>query len=450
MEIRIPRLGWSMEEGVFAGWLKKAGEAVRSGEPLFTLEGEKATQDIESIGEGVLHLAPDAPVAGQVVLVGRLIGLLCPAGEEPAWAGLSSAPVPAPANPIQANPTRTVAASVNSILAATPATLAATAASVAASPSVRRLARQMGIDLNRVVPAWPGGRVGDHDLRPATIAGAPPTGRLLATPRARRLARLQGVDLAGLSGTGAKGRIRERDVPVVGPAKAAELPANAQAISSTRRTIARHMLKSRQETVPVTLTTRADATALLALRANLKHGHGVDAPTFNDMILKILADLLLAHPQMGARWEETHLVLPGEKIDVGLAVESPAGLVVPVVRDVQRLSLAEVARQSRELVERARLGKLGAGEMRGGLFTLTSLGAYGVEYFNPVIHWPQCAILGLGMIRPQPVPLPSGQEGFTFRKELPLSLTFDHRVVDGAPAARFLRDLVEQIEVIGV
>ena len=328
MEIRIPRLGWSMEEGVFAGWLKKAGEAVRSGEPLFTLEGEKATQDIESIGEGVLHLAPDAPVAGQVVLVGRLIGLLCPAGEEPAWAGLSSAPVPAPANPIQANPTRTVAASVNSILAATPATLAATAASVAASPSVRRLARQMGIDLNRVVPAWPGGRVGDHDLRPATIAGAPPTGRLLATPRARRLARLQGVDLAGLSGTGAKGRIRERDVPVVGPAKAAELPANAQAISSTRRTIARHMLKSRQETVPVTLTTRADATALLALRANLKHGHGVDAPTFNDMILKILADLLLAHPQMGARWEETHLVLPGEKIDVGLAVDSPAGLVV--------------------------------------------------------------------------------------------------------------------------
>ena len=109
MEIRIPRLGWSREEGVFAGWLKKAGEAVRSGEPLFTLEGEKATQDIESIGEGVLHLAPDAPVAGQVVLVGRLIGLLCPAGEEPAWAGLSSAPVPAPANPIQANPTRTVA-----------------------------------------------------------------------------------------------------------------------------------------------------------------------------------------------------------------------------------------------------------------------------------------------------------------------------------------------------
>ena len=120
-----------------------------------------------------------------------------------------------------------------------------------------------------------------------------------------------------------------------------------------------------------------------------------------------------------------------------------------MVRDVRRRSLAEIAADSHALVEKGRQSRLTADEMRGALFTLTSLGPYGVEFFNPVIPWPQVAILGMGTIKPQPVPLPTGQDGFTFRKELPLSLTFDHRIVDGAPAARFLRDLVERVEVIG-
>jgi pyruvate dehydrogenase E2 component (dihydrolipoamide acetyltransferase) len=440
-EIRIPRLGWSMEEGTFAGWLKKPGDTVRPNEPLFTLEGEKATQEIESIGEGVLHLAPDCPRPGQVVPVGHLIGQLCAAGETPVWSATAPPPVAQePARPKNEGMPQN-------------APLPPVSAGVAASPSVRRLARQMGIDLNQVTPAWPGGRVLEHDLVPGTPATANSHGRLIATPRARRIARERGLDLRQVRGAGPGGRIRERDLPtgLAPAAPPAEIPDNAIPVTTRRRTIAKAMVKSRQETVPVTLTTRADATALLALRARLKREtpKAEIAPTFNDMLLKLIADLLVEHPMLGSRWEETYIVPPGDTIDLGLAVDAPTGLVVPVVRDVRRRSLAEIAADSHALVEKGRQGRLAAEEMRGALFTLTSLGPYGVEFFNPVIPWPQVAILGLGTIKPQPVPLPSGQDGFTFRKELPLSLTFDHRVVDGAPAARFLRDLVERVEVIG-
>jgi pyruvate/2-oxoglutarate dehydrogenase complex dihydrolipoamide acyltransferase (E2) component len=163
------------------------------------------------------------------------------------------------------------------------------------------------------------------------------------------------------------------------------------------------------------------------------------------MLLKAIADTLLTHPLLAARWEETQLVLPGDRIDIGLAVDAPGGLVVPVVRDVAASPLAEVARQTRWLVERARAGRLTAADMQGGVFTLTSLGSYGIEFFTPVINHPEAAILGVGAIRMQPVPPPGGQEGFVLQRQLPLSLTFDHRIVDGGPAARFLGDLAARI-----
>jgi pyruvate/2-oxoglutarate dehydrogenase complex dihydrolipoamide acyltransferase (E2) component len=216
-------------------------------------------------------------------------------------------------------------------------------------------------------------------------------------------------------------------------------------ITQTRRTIARQMVRSRQETVPVTLTAWADATALLAARAACKAAAGADAATLNDMLLKILAEAIRVHPLLAARWEETQLVLPGDRIDIGLAVDTPGGLVVPVVRDVAALPLHDLARQTRGLVERARHGRLTAGDMQGGVFTLTSLGSYGIEFFTPVINHPEAAILGVGAIRMQPVPPPGGQEGFVLQRQLPLSLTFDHRIVDGGPAARFLGDLANRI-----
>jgi len=481
VEISIPRLGWSMEEGVFAGWLKQPGDVVHAGDPLFMLEGEKATQEIESIGEGVLHLAPDTPAAGQTVLVGRTIGQLCAAGEKPVW---NAAPAAAAA-PIAAAPAAAIAPAARPVATAPsprafhkepdrepqqrqpsrPIDGEPTLIPLTASPTVRRLARQLGIDLSRVEPAWPGGRVAEHDVVLAAVGAsgvaAAPGGRVIATPRARRLAHERGVDLAAVRGSGARGRVRERDVPTVqriapptgrspSPANGA-VPAGAIPVTATRRTIARQMVKSRQETVPVTLTAWADATALLAERARLKEAHGSTAASLNDILLKLVADLLVVHPLLASRWEETHLVPPAaDKIDIGLAVDAPSGLVVPVVRDVGRSALADVARQSRDLIERARTGRLAVAEMQGGVFTLTSLGSFGIEFFNPVINWPESAILGLGAIRQQPVPTPMGQGGCVFQSQLPLSLTFDHRVVDGAPAARFLGELVRRIGQIGL
>ncbi|NCA11663.1 2-oxo acid dehydrogenase subunit E2 [bacterium] len=464
-DVTIPRLGWSMEEGVFAGWLKQPGDTVKPGEPLFMLEGEKATQEIEAVDGGVLHLAPDAPAEGQTVLVGRTIGRLCAAGETPAWAA-GTPPTPPVAPAIQPP--------APAIQLAAPATQPAAAPPIpaAASPSVRRLARQMGIDLATVTPRLPGGRLSAEDLkaRPnhGKAAQAPATRTNGAghaapsSPRARRAARDRGIDITTVHGGGACGRVRERDVLAAAtpgtprpPAGASIAPspyapspgATTVPITQIRRTIARQMVRSRQETVPVTLTAWADATALLAARAALKAAAGPEAATLNDMILKAVADTLLAHPLLAARWEETHLTLPGDRIDIGLAVDAAGGLVVPVVRDVAASPLADVAHQTRWLVERARSGRLSAADMQGGVFTLTSLGSYGIEFFTPVINHPEAAILGVGAIRMQPVPPPGGQEGFVLERQLPLSLTFDHRIVDGGPAARFLGDLAGRIAV---
>jgi len=473
-DVTIPRLGWSMEEGVFAGWIKKPGDTVKPGEPLFMLEGEKATQEIESVDGGVLHLAPDAPSEGQTVLVGRTIAKLCAAGETPAWGTAANPPAAVAAPAAAAPPRASVAPPAPPVAERHPAAVAPAPATrampVAASPSVRRLARQMGIDLATVAPRLPGGRLSAEDLATAhhgagpqarqapsaqnTVQAPLPAGSSRSSPRARRVARDRGVDVATIRGSGAGGRVRERDVLAAAQAGAtprgrgaagAAAGATMMPITQTRRTIARQMVRSRQETVPVTLTAWADATALLAARAALKAADGPEAATLNDMLLKAVADTLLAHPLLAARWEETQLALPGDRIDIGLAVDAPGGLVVPVVRDVAAAPLAEVARQTRWLVERARSGRLTAADMQGGVFTLTSLGSYGIEFFTPVINHPEAAILGVGAIRMHPVPPPGGQEGFVLQRQLPLSLTFDHRIVDGGPAARFLGDLAARI-----
>lgn len=435
VEIRVPRLGWSMEEGTFSAWLAQPGSTVRAGQPLFCLEGEKATQDIESIGEGILHLAPDSPAPGQVVPVGRMIGMLCAPGEEPRWDSRAEPPL-SPAVSSARAPSMPV---VSPAEAPTPPV---------APPSVRRLARQMGIDLAKVKPSWPGGRIGQHDLQPMSRSAAPerPAGETPAaiTPRARRLAKTSGVSLEGVTGSGKGGRIRERDVRAIA-GNDAEIPGGTIVpISAIRKLIARNMVTSRQSGVPVTLTARADASALIEARARLKETDGDKAPTLNDMILFLLGRLLPSHPNLAARWLETRMALPPDDgFHIGLAVDTPEGLLVPVIRDVARATLRSVAEQSRSLVERARAGRLKSADMRGGVFTLTSLGTFGIGHFNPVINHPESAILGLGAIAKDPVP--AQPDGFRFQPTLPLSLTFDHRVVDGAPAARFLQALAEAI-----
>ncbi len=377
IEIQVPRLGWSMEEGTFAGWLKQDGEHVKRGDFLFALEGDKATQEVESFDEGILQLSPSSPKAGDRVVVGQVLAHLVAEGSAVAVAPPPVAPAP----------------------------VVAVAAIIDAEKS---------------------------------LGQTPTTQRI--TPRARRQATRLGVASDSLRGTGRDGRIRERDVLAVSH----QSPPSTQALTPIRRAIAERMVASHTTTAPVTLTTTVDVTALVDLRKQFRATHADPAlvPSFTELVIKLGAATLVAHPVMNSVWDA-----PGsrasEGVHIGFAVDTDAGLLVPVVRDADRLSLSEIRSQARGLIERARAGKLRAEEMRGGTFTVTNLGSYGIEAFTPLINLPQAAILGMGRIKTQPHW--DGRE-FIPREMMTLSLTFDHRVVDGAPAARFLHDLAKRLE----
>ena len=211
-----------------------------------------------------------------------------------------------------------------------------------------------------------------------------------------------------------------------------------------RRTIAERMTTSLRSTAPVTLTTTADATNLVNLRNQFKAVVPADgaAPGYTDFLVKLAAAALQRHPALAARWTGEAIV-PAASIDIGVAVDTDAGLFVPVVRDAPALSLRQTAARTRDLAERARRGTLKAAEMEGGAFTITNLGAFGVDAFTPIIHYPQCAILGVGRIQRRPA---AQADRIVLRDQVTLSLTFDHRIVDGGPAARFLQTLSQYVE----
>jgi len=405
-EVRIPRLGWSMEEGTFVGWLKQDGERVQVGDALYELEGEKATQDIEAIDAGILRIPPDAPQPGTVLPVGALLAYVLADGEAPPWLS----------EPATTNATRVGDA-------------------------------KRGTPLQQTSPPPP---VAVARIAVTHHADSQPLAAKKASPRARRVARELGIDWTTLDGTGRHGRIRESDVrrkaDQHGDKPSTPRP-SIQRFSSRRKTIADRMRISRERTVPITLTTIADATNLVGLRNQFKAlSQTAPAPTYADIVACVAADVLKRHPQLAARWQDDDtLILPtDDRFDIGIAVDTPDGLLVPVVRDVGRLPLAEVAAQSRDLIDRARAGRLTAAEMQGGMFTITNLGAYGIDAFTPVINYPEVAILGLGAIRREAVVLPDGT--VSPRDRIRLSLTFDHRALDGAPAAAYLQDLATALE----
>jgi pyruvate dehydrogenase E2 component (dihydrolipoamide acetyltransferase) len=332
---------------------------------------------------------------------------------------------------------------------------------IVASPSVRQLARKVGVQLSQVKATGPRGRILQEDVHqaksilsenaqePVISDVSKMLSQQVASPRARRLASSLGIDWKLLIGSGAGGRIRECDVkaastnltsPITTAGKAQRIP-----ISKKRKLIAQRLVASRQLTVPVTLTTKADATNLVNLRNQFKSTNGTHPiPSFQDIITKLVAEVLKEHMFLAGRWDEDVIVLPAHhELHIGMAVDTEDGLLVPVIRNVAGLNLRDVAVQSKSLVQQAREGKITAAQMQGGVFTITNLGAFGIDSFTPVINYPEAAILGLGAIRKEPVFLDDGK--VVAQLQLALSLTFDHRIVDGAPAARFLQALVSAI-----
>ncbi|OWK41947.1 dihydrolipoamide acetyltransferase family protein [Fimbriiglobus ruber] len=417
--VTIPRLGWNMEQGVFVGWLKQDGDTVRPGDLLFKLEGEKATEEIETLDGGTLRIPPDAPQPGATVAVGAVIGYLLQPGE----ADLPAAPDAPPV----------------------PASTAAQPDEPPTSPSVRRMLRERGIDPRALPGTGPGGRVTAEDVVRASTTVPAARQEPAISPRARRVAAELNVDYTRVRGTGRTGRIRERDIRVAAAPKG-PAPTMAAALTPARKTIAARMLESQRTTAPVTLHAHPDATNLVNLREQFKTVARTDSarpvPSYTDFLIKLVGAALEQHPLLASRWTDDG-IRPPDAIHIGVAVDVDSGLVVPVVRDVPKLGLREVAAQSRELIDRARGSRLTTRDMQGGCFTITNLGAYGIDTFTPIINPPECAILGVGRIDRKPV---VQDDKIVARDQIALSLTFDHRIVDGAPAARFLQTICQLIE----
>ena len=414
IEITLPRQGWSMEEAAFVEWIKKDGDTVKAGEPLFAVETDKAVKEIESLDAGILRLTPSSPKKDDKVRVGDVLGYLVTAGEA----------TPAGKTAAEADPA---------------------AGDLAGSSHGPAAVERRPPEIERSS----GGR------------GSTPTstGRPVS-PRAARRAMQEGVDLRAVQGTGKGGRVRESDVVAAKQGKAAptqaasapvapavpSIPGRGEKMTTLRWTIADRMHRSKTITAPVTLTTRVDADALVALREGMKaKAEGKSVPAYGDIIMREVAQALLEHPALNARWEDDHIRFP-DSVNIGFAVDTEAGLVVPVVRDTPKHALQELADLTRDLAERAKARRLTPEEMSGGTFTITNLGMAGIDGFTPIINWPECAVLGVGRITQEPVV--KGKK-VVVGDRLWLSLTFDHRIVDGAPAARFLEAVRARIERLG-
>lgn len=419
-EVTLPRLGLTMEAGTVVEWYKHDGDEVQPGDKLYAVETDKAVQDVETPVRGTLRYLPefkDKPVPFEIP-VDTLLGYILKPGEEmPGGAG-------------QAAPAASEAA-------AAPAQAPAAAAPAAGeprgrikvSPLARKLAEQHGIDLSEIVPE-DGDKIQRKDVEAAI---------------ARKQAAAVASAPAPVTVQAPVSAPQAQQAPAPAPAAAAPVGGTPMPTSQIRRVIAQRMAESAHTTAPVTEMTEADATQLVAFRDQVKaslQSAGLPVPTYTDMIVKATALALREHPALNAIVSGDQ-VLQYDEVHMGIAVDTEAGLLVPVVRDVLRKSIHEIAVEARELAEKARERRASPDELQGGTFTITNLGTFGVDAFTPIINLPQVAILGVGRI----VSKPAEYKGeIALRKMVTLSLTFDHRYVDGAPAARFLNRVREYIE----
>jgi pyruvate dehydrogenase E2 component (dihydrolipoamide acetyltransferase) len=469
-EVVLPRLGWNMETGRLGEWLKKDGEHVEAGEILFTVEGDKATQDVEALESGTLRIPPDAPPPGQEVPVGTLLGYLLAPGEEMPQSRSEMA-VAEQATPDTSRESTT--APVDDLVSDhQPSAVGDQPPAI--SPRARRIAAELGVDWTSLKGSGRTGRIVERDVRQA----AADVTALKISPLARRLAAELGVDLEALAARMPGRRIERADIEaeaartqaeraaterVVVPAPSAVLapPAGAEPapsvlpVSTVRLTIADRMATSAHTVAAVTLTTEADASEIVRLRKQLQNDSTASAqpvPSYNDLLAKLTSQALMEHPMVNARFDGDPAqsapsgIIQSATANIGVAVDTDRGLLVPVLRDVQTKSLRQIARESAALIEKARSGRISPDDLHGGTFTITNLGMYEIDAFTPIINLPECAILGVGRIVPKQVVVDPEAERLAIRHMVFLSLTFDHRLVDGAPAARFLQRIKQFVE----
>ncbi|HIP87090.1 MAG TPA: 2-oxo acid dehydrogenase subunit E2 [Anaerolineales bacterium] len=461
----MPKLEMAQETATVIEWLKKEGEYVEKGEPLLVVETDKVTVEIESPASGILAGVRVGP--GDVVPVTQVIAYILQPGEElPEEARVEPAPPPPPPTPAPSAappPPPPTPASLTAPPPPPPTPVPSAAppppppphtGAPLATPVALRLAEAYGVDLRAVVGTGPGGQITRADVEAALArqeerpSPPPPPDRVRATPAARRIARERGVDLKAVRGTGPRGRIQAADVLAFAAAPpAAPTPApEVIPLAGMRRTIAERMTASYQTAPHITFTVRVDMGPLESARARLNEeaeATGGPRVSVTALLVKAVAWALRRHPWLNStlQGEEIHL-LP--EINVGVAVALDEGLIVPVVRQADRKGVAEIAAEVNDLVVRAREGRLTPADVAGGTFTVSNLGPFGIEQFTAIINPPQAAILAVGATRREPVVNEAGE--VVVRPVMRMTLSADHRIVDGAQAARFLVDLKGALE----
>jgi pyruvate dehydrogenase E2 component (dihydrolipoamide acetyltransferase) len=442
-EVIMPALGMAQETGTLLAWHKQAGETVAKGEPLMTVATDKTDVEIEANASGVL--ANVTANVGDEVPVGQVIALILAPGEVAPFIASSATPS-APA------------------VAPTPVGPAASQVSTApgVTPVAARLAAERGVDLGQV-KAGVGGKIqkedvlaylAEHKMQPGGPLGAVQDGRILASPKARRLARENGLSLAEISGSGPDGAVLAGDVlgaqqklekqvvQPIAPAAAVVQPApTVLPVSRAWRIMAQRLQQSWTTAPHFYLERTVNAGPLVHWRQRAQARNSAKI-TVTDLVVKVVAAALRKHPRLNASWLNDEIIA-NDQINLGLAVAVEDGLLVPVVHGADQLGLGEIAARRAALVERAQTGKLTPDDLSGGTFTLSNLGMYGVEKFNAIVNPPQAAILAVGSIVDAVVPV-NGQPAI--QPMMTLTLSCDHRVVDGARGAQFLQTLVAFIE----
>ena len=414
--ILMPQMGVSEESALLANWIVKEGDTVKNGDPLFSLEtGKSSFEELSKFDGTVLKILVPA---GEEVAIGVPVAVVGKPGEKfdlPAGSAPAAAPTPS--------------------LGAPEAPAAASAAAPAAAPAA---------------------------------AAAVDGDKVLASPRAKKLASDLGLDIAAASATGPEGRVIERDVkalaanpaaakaekaaPAAAPAAAApaaEAEYEDQPISRLRKVIAENMHSSLANMAQLTLSRTFDATALNALRKQMKasEGYGLEKVTINDIVLYAVARTLPEFPDINANFIDDKM-RRFKHAQLGVAVDTPRGLLVPVIHDADKLSIREISKQVKTLAGQCRDGAISPAQLSGGSFTVTNLGSLGIESFTPIINPPQTAILGVCGFSLKPRETADGE--IEFYTAMGLSLTFDHRVVDGSPAAQFLKAVATRLENINL
>jgi len=453
-ELFIPKLGQTVEEVTLLNWLVKDGEKVEQGQEVLEVETDKAVFNVEAVDSGYIHIGPYK--AGQVLPVLEIVALI----------GKKDEIFKAPASQLKTS-LREESVAVKEPSSAAPefpgTGISGTKLAVQklfSSPLARKLANEKKVDIQAVTPTGGGGiRVRESDVT-AYLSQTPK-----ASPVAQKMAEEAGLDLRSVPASGPRGEITRADVELalarrsappqnVAAAQTPALPLPEMEITErlplkgVRGVIAERMGASSRATARVTLLMDVDATDFVTLREKLKAAHENDwgfAPGYNDLLAKACACALRRFPYMNTRLNGDAIERLA-RVNIGIAVDAEKGLYVPVIRDVDQKDLRTIGSEFRQRVDEIRSNKILPEALSGGSFTITNLGMYDVDGFTPVINLPEAAILGVGRITPKPV---VRDDQIVVRKIMTLSLAFDHRLVDGAPAAKFLQYIKELIETPG-